>query len=335
LAVLALALSWGVPCIASGQSSPVVEPAPQHESSSSAPEQPVPDAAEQAKPLAVRAMTVEDLLRAEITQLREEIQSLREALAQAQLTASSAARERDEIRQFLDEHEQLGERYEQYRAVVAVAERTARQQRAEEQRAKQEAQQAEARARMEHARALRDAQNAERDRMRRYERAGFYHVGQDVFVSAMAYMYKKEQVPDRTYRYFPRIRFDGSFFFTRSWYIDFDEEIDFSEMTISGSVVNASDVPRRMAVALTFFDRHGRQVGGETIEIDDARKDAPYPFTRTLNMALDGPFHSYRIVVLYADPIEPSADTSGTDTESSGGTTTRPAAAVAVSSQMN
>ena len=48
----------------------------------------------------------------------------------------------------------------------------------------------------------------------------------------------------------------------------------------------------------------GAQVGGEIVRINNARPDVPYPFTATLDMALNGPFDSSSTYVLYADPIE-------------------------------
>ena len=81
--------------------------------------------------------------------------------------------------------------------------------------------------------------------------------------------------------------------------------IDFSRLTISGSVLNASDEPRHVGVAITFFDEYGNQVGSEIVQINNARPDVPYPFTSKLEMALDRPFSSSSTYVLYADAIAP------------------------------
>ena len=80
--------------------------------------------------------------------------------------------------------------------------------------------------------------------------------------------------------------------------------IDFTEMTISGSVLNASQEVRNIGVAVAFFDENGSQVGGEIIQINNARPDVPYPFTSAIAMALNRAFTSASTYVLYADPVE-------------------------------
>lgn len=75
-------------------------------------------------------------------------------------------------------------------------------------------------------------------------------------------------------------------------------------MTISGSVLNAAEEMRNIGIAVTFFDENGNQVGGEIIQINNARPDVPYPFTATIEMALNRPFDSSSTYVLYADPVE-------------------------------
>jgi hypothetical protein len=75
-------------------------------------------------------------------------------------------------------------------------------------------------------------------------------------------------------------------------------------MTISGSVLNAGEIARDLAVAVTFFNESGAQVGGEIIQVNAARPGVPYPFTATVTMALDRPFWSASTYVLYADPAE-------------------------------
>ena len=80
-------------------------------------------------------------------------------------------------------------------------------------------------------------------------------------------------------------------------------EIDYSSMTISGSILNALSDVRNIGIAVTFFDENDNQVGGEIIQINNARPDVPYPFTSTVAMALDRPFSSSSTYVLYADAI--------------------------------
>ena len=76
-------------------------------------------------------------------------------------------------------------------------------------------------------------------------------------------------------------------------------------MTISGSVMNAAEEVRDIGIALTFFDEAGSQVGGEIIQVNNARPQVPYPFTVPIAMALDRPFDSTSTYVLYADPSAP------------------------------
>ena len=259
-------------------------------------------------PKEVKILTPEDMLRADIARLKIEIQAMREKLAQAQLEASQAKRELEELRQFLADHQQLGEDFEKYKGFLDLKERELRKQRAEEYRKKAREMQAEREARMAASRAERAERDAQRAQQRRYERSGFYHVGDDVYTSAMAYLYKSERILDEGYRIAPTIRFDGLFFWTRYWDIDYDEEIDWTEMTISGSMLNGADEPRSIGIAISFFDDYGNHVGGTTIEVPNARREAPYPFTDTLKMALDGPFTSYRIAVLYSEPANAGAE---------------------------
>ncbi len=79
------------------------------------------------------------------------------------------------------------------------------------------------------------------------------------------------------------------------------DEIDFSAMTISGGVLNAFGQARNIAIAVTFFDEAGNQVGGDIIQVINAQPDVLYPFTSTIDMALDRPFALAHTYVLYAE----------------------------------
>lgn len=233
----------------------------------------------------------------EVQRLMEEVRALRKDLAEARLQAGEAQREIEELRRFIRDHDEYGDDFQQYRAVKAIAEREARQRRAEAARRQREEERAARRARYEAARAQRQAEQAEQKRLERYADAGFSSLGLDVFVGQTAFSYNTiETNPVRIdwdpligdyYRpYGPRTR------------------IDFSEMTISGSVLNAAEEMRNIGIAVTFFDENGNQVGGEIIQINNARPDVPYPFTATIEMALNRPFDSSSTYVLYADPVE-------------------------------
>ena len=81
-------------------------------------------------------------------------------------------------------------------------------------------------------------------------------------------------------------------------------QIDYSQMTISGSILNAADELRDIGVAITFFDDNGNQVGHEIVQIKNARPNVPYPFTSRIDMALNRAFTSTSTYVLFADPAE-------------------------------
>ena len=63
----------------------------------------------------------------------------------------------------------------------------------------------------------------------------------------------------------------------------------------------------RTAAAAMAVICQNRQVGGQIVQINNARKDVPYPFTATVSMALNRPFASSSVYVLYADAAAPAA----------------------------
>lgn len=254
-----------------------------------APGSPVPQA--ERDPVAV--------LLEEVDRLLDEVMQLRRELATARLEAVEAQRELKELRQFIQDHHEFGRDFQQYKAIRETAEREARRREAEASRERWEAEKAARRARYEAARAERTQERAQRERLARYADAGFTPLGLDVFVSRMAFFYPSEdQVP---YRYDYRAGF-GRY---QRFYPPYSQ-IDYSTMTISGSVLNGSEEVRNIGIAITFFDESGNQVGGETVQVNNARPNVPYPFTATLDMALDRPFDSTTTYVLYADPAEPA-----------------------------
>jgi hypothetical protein len=260
-----------------------------------------PQSSESARPgpSAAPPRSTGEILLDEIGRLKQEIVRVRAELAAEKLASANARREADELRRFIEDHEQLGADFTRYRAVKEVAEREAAQRRSADLQARRE----EERARRIAARAAAAAEQTEEEiaaeREERYRRAGFAAIGLDVFVGRMAYSYP--------------IRDDGA----SGAYVDYDpfiglyyrpglatNELDYGRMTISGSVLNAAADVRNIGVAIAFFDESGNQVGGETIQISNARPDVPYPFTATIDMALDRPFDSSSVYVLYADPAE-------------------------------
>ena len=242
-----------------------------------------------------RPLTPEERLRQEVNDLLGQLQQLRAELAQAQLQATTAQKELDELHQFIRDHDVYGDAYEQYQAIKDIAEREARRREAEEARARREAEREARQERVREARAQRERERAEEAADRRLREAGFTNIGMEVYISRTAYHYATKDDVRTTVRYDPFIGF-----YTRT---DRREEIDFSEMTISGSVLNASEEKRNIGVAITFFDANNNQVGHETIQVTKARPGVPYPFTSTLAMALNSEFSSSTSYVMYADPV--------------------------------
>lgn len=241
------------------------------------------------------------LLLDEIQQLHAEILTLRRQVAQAQMASSQAKRELAELRLFIDDHHEFGQDFQQYKAVKAIAEREARARRQEVVRDQREAQRAEGQTRRQAARAERAQREAQARRLADYRRAGFTPLGLDVYVGKMAYYYRSKNTTFYDVEYVP---------FLSGYFVDPEyrrARPDFSSMTISGSVLNAADEVRNLGVAITFFDENGNQVGSETIQINNARPNVPYPFTSTLTMALNRPFSSSTTYVLYADSAEGEA----------------------------
>jgi len=245
---------------------------------------------EQADPL--------QLLLDEIARLHNEILTLRRQVAQGQLDSSQSKRDLAELRQFIDDHHELGQDFQQYNAVKAIAERAERQQRQDAARQEREAQRADRKTKWQAARAERAQREAQARQLADYRRAGFTPLGLDVYAGKMAYYYRSKNTSVYDIEYDP---------FLSGYFVDRDyrrARPDFSSMTISGSVLNASDEVRNLGVAIAFFDENGNQVGSETIQINNARPNVPYPFTSQLTMALNRPFSSSTTYVLYADSVE-------------------------------
>ncbi len=238
-----------------------------------------------------------DVLLEEVDRLLDEVMRLRRELATAKLAAAKAHRELKELRQFIQDHHDLGSDFQQYKGIREVADREARQREAEASRERWEAEKAARRARYQAARAERTQGRVEAQRVERYADAGFTPLGLDVFVGRMAFFYPSDDKVPYRYDYRPGFGRYQRFYPPYS-------QIDYSTMTISGSVLNGSEQVRHIGIAITFFDESGNQVGGETVQVNNARPNVPYPFTATLDMALDRPFDSTTTYVLYADPAD-------------------------------
>ena len=237
----------------------------------------------------------------EIDRLQTEMKEMRQSLAQANLEAETYRRQFEEMEQFILDHHEYGQDFQQYQSVKAVAEREARRREADENRRQREIEKADRQARQAAARAEYEQRKTEMDRQNRYRKTGFTTLGLDVFSGKMAYFYRTKDVSRSRVDYEPGL---GNYMrlYPNS------QEIDFSSMTISGSVLNGAEVVRNVGVAITFFDNNGNQVGHEIVHIKNARPDVPYPFTSTIEMALNRAFESSSVYVLYADPVEAGAE---------------------------
>ena len=244
-----------------------------------------------------------ELLLGEIDRLFEELTQVRRELAQVRLESLQSKRELDELRQFMRDRREYGQDFERYKEVRAAAEKEARQRQAEANRQRREVEKAERRAGRQAARSQRTQQRAEAQRVERYRKAGFSPLGLDVFAGKMAFYYESDDNVPYRFDYQAGFGHYLRFYPPHSYYPP-RTQLDYSEMTISGSVLNAADEVRHLGIAIAFFDENGNQVGGETIQINNARPDVPYPFTATLDMALNRPFSSSSTYVLYADPAD-------------------------------
>lgn len=246
--------------------------------------------------VAVPPRSAIEMLLDEVAGLNDEIGRLRQQLADANLRASTAESEAAELRQFLADHREFGDDFAQYQEVKAIAERETKRRRIDEMRERRDAERAARLARQAEQRAARTRENAEDQRLDRLRNAGFGHIGLDVMTGRMAYSYKTKETDSIRVDYDPilgrYLRPSGR-----------TAELDYGTMTISGSVVNAAAAVRNIGIAIAFFDEYGNQVGGEIIQINNARPDVPYPFTSTVDMALNRAFSSSSTYVLYADPI--------------------------------
>jgi len=157
-------------------------------------------------------------------------QALRHASEIAALTAQL-----DEYKQFIADHEQHGQNFAAYQAILEETRRLTsaqtalkRQQEQFEKARKREA------ARQRQAQATQQ-QNQAKAANKRLEKLGFAPIGQDVWLSKSAYDYASKTIPEHRISYQP-LPGGGVGPVTT---IENREEIDYTQMTISGSLLNA------------------------------------------------------------------------------------------------
>ncbi|MBL1218469.1 MAG: hypothetical protein D8M59_13385 [Planctomycetes bacterium] len=228
--------------------------------------------------------------------LLAEIEVLRQDVAMLKLEVAKIEKERDDLQQFIDDHDAYGTAFEQYTYFREMMAREARERHLAEVKARREEQRKTLRSRRQQTQAERLAQQSKEDEIRerhsKLRKAGFTLVEDDVYVGQMGYAYKTTK--EKTIRYNP---------FFESYYLDEDEQIEYSEMTVSGSLVHAGEQEYDIGVAIAFFDDQESQIGQTVVKVNGARPGVPYPFTSIVTMAANRPFRTYTAWVLYFDPI--------------------------------
>ncbi len=224
-----------------------------------------------------------------------ELMDLKRELAKSNLALAGLQKEFDDLRQFIMDHETYGSDFTAYTKFVEETRRQARAAVVRERRAREEAR----KKKQEEAKRKLDDSRKKSDLEQLYDKKGFAPIGQDVYTSRSAFFYAPYEGEDgKTIQYRPT-RFGG----IKAVSVPENREVDYSSMTISGSVLNGTETVRNIGVAFTFFDENGNQVGAEIVEIQNARPNVPYPYTRTIDMALNRPFNTHSTYVLYADQV--------------------------------
>ncbi len=221
---------------------------------------------------------------------------LRQELSRERVRSAQIERELDDLRQFILDHEEFGPDYEEYENIRSIAERELRLRAAKERRAKLDAQRKVRLAEAERRRDLEEAARLEAERDKHYSQLGFGPIGLDIYLGRSSYFYAPTDVSQSQVVYNPSLPSSAG--------SSVESEINYSEMTISGSFLNAASITRNVGIAITFFDEHGNQVGAEIIHVENARSNVPYPFTSKIQMALNRPFSTHSSYVLYADPVQ-------------------------------
>lgn len=208
----------------------------------------------------------------------------------------------EELRRFVEDHARYGDDFSSYRAVVEETKTLADAQIA----LKRKTEKIERDRKREDARKKREdaasARKKAKSSSQRLEKLGFAAIGQNVYLSKSAYVYASRTVPDQRVYYQPGPNGEMQQMTTT----DSRGEMDYSKMTISGSLLNGAKITRNIGVAFVFRDEHGNQIGQETVVIENARADVPYPFTGELVMASTQPFSTMTSWVLFADTAPPA-----------------------------
>lgn len=239
--------------------------------------------------------------------LEAQLGVLRAENAQLQLKLGQSESSLAELQEFIRDHDTYGAAYEEYSFFRAQREREQRARAAAEAKARREAEREQQRLRAEEAReryrreqlarrgAPVDPNDPQAEAARRHDilrRAGYTQVGESVYVSEMGTSYRTES--DREVRYS---------YLLGTWYVDENEIVDFTDLTISGTVIHSASEAHDVAIAVAFYNKDGGQIGETVVRVEGARGGVPYPFTSRLDMAATGPFDTYASWVLYFDPV--------------------------------
>ncbi len=222
----------------------------------------------------------------QVGQLQSELRVLRSEVA--------------ELRTFIADHERLGDDYQSYQAILNETKRLITHQiRLETKRKTDELR----KTKKSRAQQRKAQQAAVLDPYAHLVALGFNHLGNGVMLGKSGYQYAKRDVTSERVTYVPT-NGGGTRRVVKS---ETRQQSDYSVMTISGSLLNATDTIRNVGVAFAFRDSHGNQIGQETVMVENMRPNVPYPFTSELSMASDRPFATETQWVLYSDPTVPAA----------------------------
>lgn len=228
----------------------------------------------------------------------KQIEALRKEVATLKLELSQAVRERDEMKQFIEDHDAYSSDFEKYAVFREQQFQNDAARKIAEAKAKRDERKRRYQEMLEQRRAQRAGKKGAANdpliaRVKVLQQAGFTRIGEFVFVGQMGYVYKTES--KKEYRYSPWLR---------DWYVGQDEQIDYTNLTLSGSIVHSSDGLHDLSIAIAFYDSSGGQIGQTTVRVDGARPGVPYPFTSEVKMAANVPFDNYTAWILYADATD-------------------------------
>jgi len=240
--------------------------------------------------------TTRNMLYPALVEREVEVRSLRYRIADLEVRVAKMMAQLEEMQTFVLDHDRYGTDFSQYQQVRAQAQRDAQRRAALERQARRELE----RQKQQEAKTQKEAEqqlgSPGKGLQKTLQTMNFGHIGQDVWRSRAAYHYEVVNSPGETVSFRPSP-------FGRTRVTEVQKELDWSSMTISGSLLNAAQETRNIGIAVAFFDEHGNQVGAETIVVKNARPGVPYPFTEKLHMAANKPFASETAWVLFSDAI--------------------------------